>query len=126
MKIQELAKRIEGKHILKMNDDNTLNSKEELFTLLKIWKLTKGTTIGDITNNQINNNTQIIKLKLNSTSYYINADSTREGVLRFLENKKNDWRIIENERGRMNKVTNTTNKEPIQGFYMYKVMKFNN
>ena len=54
MKIQELAKRIEGKHILKMNNDNALNSKEELLTLLKIWKLTKGATIGDITNNQIN------------------------------------------------------------------------
>ena len=123
MKIQELAKRIEGKHILKMNDDNTLNSKEELFTLLKIWKLTKGATIGDITNNQINNNTQIIKLKLNSTSYYINADTTREGVLRFLKNRNNGWITILNERKKMNKITNNEDRTPIEGFYMYKSIK---
>ena len=123
MKIQELAKRIEGKHILKMNNDNALNSKEELLTLLKIWKLTKGATIGDITNNQINNNTQIIKLKLNSTSYYINADTTREGVLRFLENRNNGWMTILNERGNMNKITNNEDRTPIEGFYMYKSIK---
>ena len=53
MKIQELAKRIEGNYILKMNNDNALNSREDLFTLLKIWKQsTKGGTIGDITNDQ--------------------------------------------------------------------------
>ena len=103
MRIQELEKKIEGKYILQMNNDNALNSKEDLFTLLKIWKeLTKGGTIGDITNDQINNNTQIIKLRLNNTSYYINADTTREGVLRFLENKNNGWIIILNERGNMN------------------------
>tara|TARA_A100001035_G_C27678907_1_gene452083 strand:- start:520 stop:891 length:372 start_codon:yes stop_codon:yes gene_type:complete len=123
MKIQELAKRIEGKHILKMNNDNALNSKEELLTLLKIWKTTKGATIGDITNNQINNNTQIIKLKLNSTSYYINADTTREGVLRFLENRNNGWITILNERGNMNKITNNEDRTPIEGFYMYKSIK---
>jgi len=123
MKIQELAKRIEGKHILKMNNDNALNSKEELLTLLKIWKSTKGATIGDITNNQINNNTQIIKLKLNSTSYYINADTTREGVLRFLENRNNGWITILNERENMNKITNNEDRTPIEGFYMYKSIK---
>ena len=104
-----------------MNNDNALNSKEDLFTLLKIWKeLTKGGTIGDITNDQINNNTQIIKLRLNNTSYYINADTTRQGVLRFLENRNNGWITILNERGNMNKITNNEDRTPIEGFYMYK------
>ena len=77
-------------------------------------------TIGNL--DLYNNNVKIIRLNFANTAYYIDADSTREGVLKFLENKKNDWKIIENERGRMNKVTNTTNKESIQGFYMYKVI----
>ena len=124
MTIQELAKKIEGNYILQMNNDNALNSKEDLFTLLKIWKQsTKGGTIGDITNDQINNNTQIIKLRLNNTSYYINADTTREGVSQFLENRNKSWITILNERGKnINKITNNEDSTPIEGFYMYTVI----
>jgi len=121
MTIPELAKLIEGNYILQMNN-NAIKSKKDLYRLLSIWKNTGGKTIGNLENDNINNNTQIIQLQLNNSSYYINADTTRDGVLKFLENEKNDWKIIKNERGRMNKVTNTTNKEPIQGFYMYKVI----
>ena len=107
-----------------MNNDNALNSREDLFTLLKIWKQsTKGGTIGDITNDQISNNTQIIKLRLNNTSYYINADTTREGVSQFLENRNKSWITILNERGKnINKITNNEDSTPIEGFYMYTVI----
>jgi hypothetical protein len=123
MKIQELGKKIEGKYILKMNNDNALSSKEELYTLLKIWKSTKGGTIGNITNTQINKNTQIIKLKLNNTSYYVNADTTMEGVLLFLENRNNGWITILNKRDKINKITNNQDRTPIEGFYIYKSIK---
>ena len=120
---QEISNRIENGYILKMNNENALTSEKHLFILLEMWvKRTENSndTIGNL--DLYNNNVKIIRLNFANTAYYINADSTREGVLKFLENKKNDWKIIENERGRMNKVTNTTNKEPIQGFYMYKVI----
>ena len=123
MKIQELAKRIEGKHILKMNNDNALNSREDLYSLLKLWKeLTKGDTIGDIANDRINNNTKIVRLELKNSSFYINADTTREGVLEFLENQENDWNLIMSNRGNLNKITNNEDESPIDGFYMYQVI----
>ena len=123
MKIQELAKRIEGKHILKMNNDNALNSREDLYSLLKLWKeLTKGDTIGDIANDRINNNTKIVRLELKNSSFYINADTTREGVLEFLENQENDWNVIMSNRGNLNKITNNEDESPIDGFYMYQVI----
>ena len=120
---QQISSRIENGYILKMNNENALTIKKHLFILLDMWvKRTENSndTIGNL--DLCNNNVKIIKLNLANNSYYINADTTREGVLKFLENKKNEWRIIENERGRMNKVTNTANEDPIQGFYMYIVI----
>jgi hypothetical protein len=124
MTIQELAKKIEGKYILQMNNDNVIESKKDLYILLGIWvDKTKGETIGNIKNILINKNTQIIKLRLNNNSYYINADTTRDGVLQFLENRNKSWITILNERGKnINKITNNEDSTPIEGFYMYKVI----
>jgi|TARA_B110000908_G_scaffold171230_1_gene233242 hypothetical protein len=123
MTIQELAKKIEGNYILQMNNDNALNSREDLYSLLKLWKeLTKGDTIGDIANDRINNNTKIVRLELENSSFYINADTTREGVLEFLENQENDWNLIMSNRGNLNKITNNEDESPIEGFYMYQVI----
>lgn len=119
--IQEISNRIQNGYILLMNNKNALESKKELFILLEMWaKRTDNSTdtIGNLGSH--NNNVKIIKLNLANNSYYINADTTREGVLKFLENKKSNWRIIENQNCVMNKVTNTINNEPIQGFYMYR------
>jgi len=123
MTIQELAQKIEGHYILQMNNDNALNSKADLYSLLKLWKeLTKGDTIGDIANDRINNNTKIVRLELENSSFYINADTTREGVLKFLENQENDWELIMSNRGNLNKITNNEDESPIEGFYMYQVI----
>lgn len=119
--IQEISYRIQNGYILQMNNENALISKKHLFILLEMWaNRTKNSTdtIGNL--DLYNKYVKIIKLNLANNSYYINADTTREGVLMFLENKKSDWIIIENNRGRVNKVTNTTNKEAIKGFYMYR------
>lgn len=99
---------------------NPLSKKEELFTILKWWKiLSKSDTIGDL--NKINGNTPLIKIRLGSNIYVINADTTRQGVHAFLENKNNPWRVIENENGIKNKITNDLNELSIKGFYMYKL-----
>lgn len=104
-----------------MNNENALISKKHLFILLEMWANRTKNFTDTVSNLDLyNNNVKIIKLNLANNSYYINADTTREGVLIFLENKKSDWRIIENNIGRVNKVTNTTNKEAIKGFYMYR------
>jgi hypothetical protein len=121
---QQISNRIENRYILKMNKENALTSEKHLFILLEMWvKRTENSndTIGNLDLN--NNNVKIIKLNLANNSYYIDADTTREGVLKFLENKKRQWRIIVNRDGRRNKVTNTTNEAPIEGFYMYKVIR---
>ena len=99
---------------------NPFIKKEELFTILKWWKtLSRSETIGDLA--KINGNTPLIKIKLGSIIYVINGDTTKQGVQTFLSNKNNSWNIIENENRIKNKITNDLNKEPIKGFYMYKI-----
>ena len=98
---------------------NPFIEKEKLFIILKWWKiLSRSETIGDLT--KINGNTPLIKIKLGSSIYIINADTTKQGVQTFLSNKNNSWKVVENENGIKNKITNDLNEEPIKGFYMYK------
>ena len=105
--------------IKKMNSSTSLNSKEKLYSLLKWWKqLSKAETIGDL--DQMNGNTPLIIIKLGSSSYYINADTNRAGVEAFLKNKTNPWNLISNRDAKKNKITNDSNHDPIEGFYMYK------
>lgn len=105
--------------IKKMNSSTSLNSKEEVYCLLKWWKkLSKSETIGDL--GQMNGNTPLIIIKLGSSSYYINADTNRAGVEAFLKNKINPWNLISNRDAKKNKITNDSNHDPIEGFYMYK------
>ena len=119
MPFHELSRKIEGNYISIMNRENPLKNAEDLYKLLKLWKqLTNGNTIGDLTIH--NGNTPIILLEMNRFLYYINADTTRKGVAEFLVNREDDWSTIMNSNGKMNKITNTKNKESIEGFYMYK------
>jgi hypothetical protein len=122
-KLNEIAKEyIEGEHIKPMSKETFLSSKEELFNLLKCWKIiSKANTIGNLAKFKKNQKTVI--LNIGNSSYFINADTTVAGVLRFLENQSNDlpWKIIESNRGNINKVTNNKNYDPIEGFYMYRV-----
>ena len=121
---QEISNRIENGYILKMNNENALTSEKHLFILLEMWvKRTENSkdTIGNL--DVYNNNVKIIKLNLDNKSYYIDADTTREGVLKFLENRNKRWITILNVRGKnINKITNNEDSTPIEGFYMYKVI----
>ena len=118
---QELSNKIEGKHIIRMNNAEPLKSKKQLFVLLQMWlKRTQNFNDATIGNLVIHNkNVPIVKLNNGNRSFYINADTTRQGVEQFLHNKENEWNIIENNRGRINLVTNDPNKKSIKGFYMY-------
>ena len=96
-----------------------IKNKNLLYDILKWWKkLSESETIGDL--HKINGNTALIKINLGSNKYVINADSNKEGVAEFLNNKNNPWCLIENDNGIENKITNSETKSPIKGFYMYK------
>ena len=102
-----------------MNSLTSLNSKEKLYSLLKWWKqLSKAETIGDL--GQMNGNTPLIIIKIGSSSYYINADTNKTGVEVFLKNKLNPGKLISNRDTKKNKITNDSNNDPIERFYMYK------
>lgn len=102
-----------------INRNFSLKDKDEFIEILKWWStITTSNTIGDLT--LMNKNTPLIYLQIGSSTYYINADSTKNGVKEFLKNKKESWSIIVNENGVKNKVTNSVNSDAIPGFYFYK------
>jgi hypothetical protein len=110
---------IDGNHIKLMQKGNALKGKDDLYDILKWWSIiSTDQTIGDL--NIMNNNQKLILMQIGSSSYYINADSSRIGVREFLLNKGNPWKIIVNENGKKNKVTNRLDEEPIPHFYIYK------
>ena len=105
-------------HIKQLSAVSALRSKEELYKLLKWWLMTtKDYRIG---NPSLANNTPVILLVVGSSNYYINADTTKEGVRDFLANKNNPWQIVLSNRGNQNVVTNRLDGMKIPGFYMYK------
>lgn len=111
---------IDQQYIVPMGKLNQLKSKSDFYMLLKYWlKLSRQDTIGDIEGGQ-QKNTPLIKLSVGSSSYYINADTTRAGVQEFLKNREHSWSVISSNRGNKNKVTNDPGSMDIKGFYMYK------
>lgn len=110
--------------IQRMSRKTPLKSKIELFRLLFEWKTlnndkSDSKTIG---NSEIGV-TPLIWLKEQENLYKINSDTNLGGVREFLSNFQNEWFIIPNKRGTINKVTNDKNKIGISGFYMYKILK---
>ena len=60
----------------------------ELYDVLKWWNIiSTNQTIGDL--KTMNNNQKLILIQVGSSSYYINADSSKIGVKEFLSNKGN-------------------------------------
>jgi hypothetical protein len=112
---------IDQNHILKLSREVALNDKEDFLKILKCWlQFSKSETTGDLT--KMNKNTPLLFLQIGSNTYYLNADSKRAGVEEFLKNKEDSWRIILNEDGIKNKVTNRIDDMAISGFYFYKVI----
>ena len=113
---------IDQNFIKKIEKSYPLTDKQTLYNILKWWRIiSKADTIGDL--KKASGHTAQIHIKLESNLYHINADTNKEGVGSFLKNKEktNKWSLIENENGRVNKVTNDPNKDPIKGLYIYKI-----
>jgi hypothetical protein len=109
---------IDQKHFKNQSKKNPISSKAELFQILKLWRMINKdptTTIGEVDFKQ----TPIIWVKVGSKLYYINSDTTRQGVVEFCINQANPWKTILNTLGVANKVTNRIDDSPITGFYMY-------
>ncbi len=98
------------------------NSKDQLVILLKEWLKTNEPTIGNGVNKT--GNTIWIDLNLNGSKYYINGDSTRDGILNLVKNHENNypWVVIANNRGVYKKVSNDANGNAIKGLYFYSVI----
>lgn len=94
-------------------------SKDQLVMLLKNWFKTNEPTIGNGKNKT--GNTKWIFLYLNDKEYYINADTTREGIMNFVKNheKKHPWVIIADKNQVYQKVSNDINRNAIKGLYFY-------
>jgi len=106
-------------YIRKIARDESLD-KEDLLQLLKCWKMiTTKHTLGDLSKYSAGL-TKLIFVTIGANTYYITADTTREGVIQFLLNKDNKMKTIANESGRINKITNCNSNLAIPGFYMYK------
>ena len=124
MKTQELIEKYIDKETGAIKEDSRkhpLNSKEDLFKLLKVWmhynsnkpnpRIDGGRKSG--------NQQQLIKLKQGGVEYYMNADSRFEGIEVFLENKENDWLTIHNRDGKKNLITNRGDSK-IKHLHLYK------
>jgi len=110
---------IDQNYIKPLTKSRAIESKDEFYRVLSWWaKLSKSETIGDLS--KMNKNTPLIRLKFGSSFYFINADTKKNGVRVFLSNKNDNWHLIPNEDGKLNKITNRLNKSSIEGFYMYK------
>ena len=111
---------IDQNFIKKIEKSFPLTDKQTLYNILKWWRIiSKADTIGDL--KKASGHTAQIHINLGSNLYCINADTNKKGVDAFLKNKTNKWSLIANETGRVNKVTNDPNKDPIKGLYIYKI-----
>lgn len=110
METQELIEKFIDKEtgaLKEHSGKNPLNSKEDLFKLLKVWMhYNTNKSNPRIDGGKCRNQHQLIRLKQGGVEYYMNADSRFEGIEVFLENKENDWLTIYNRDGKKNLVTN--------------------
>lgn len=109
----------DGNHLNPIKRENAIREVKDLYDILDYWsKHNPASTIGDLS--IMSKNKQLILLQIGLSAYYINADTRISGVQEFLLNQNNPWKLIVNNRGVKNKVTNRIDDEPIPYFYMYK------
>ena len=96
-----------------------LSDRDVFFSILSCWSMlnrSEDSRIGDSDYGR----KALIKLEIWDKKYYLNSDTNRIGVIEFLKNKKNNWRVIQNANGFANVVTNKLDETSIPGFYFYK------
>ncbi|GEM_PF-2444268 len=91
MDFNELAKRYltqDQKYIKKRSKSDPINTKDELFDILKVWKM-----INQDPNCQIGKgdtgNTPWLYIQLQEKVFYMNSDTKRIGIQEFYSNKSN-------------------------------------
>ena len=124
MKTQELIEKYIDKEtgaIKEHSGENPLNSKEDLFRLLKVWMHYNSNKSNPRIDGgkKSDNRKQLIRLKQGRVEYYMNADSRYEGIKVFLENKENDWLTIYNRDGNKNLITNRGDSK-IEYLHLYR------
>lgn len=108
------------KFIKRMDKKSPLLNKTEFYMLLDFWyENNKFSGFSRINEALPTNNTPCVWVKNQGELFRLNGDSTITGVKVFLENRDNEWDVIENAFGRRNKVVVTKDKNPIPGFYFY-------
>ena len=93
-------------------------SVDELVNLLGEWLKTNERTIGDVGSY---GGKAWIHVRTPGGDFVLNADTTRDGVRRFIELHRQGLKLqlIPNAQGALNKLTNEPDKRPIKGHYMY-------
>jgi hypothetical protein len=99
----------------------TFYSKADFNNALQKWyEETAEKTIG---NHEYNQSSWLF-VELGGYKFHLNSDSKREGVAKYLKlvERYSDnlpWQIVQNNRGKINKVTFGEEKLKIAGFYLY-------
>ncbi|MBL7471403.1 hypothetical protein [Robertkochia sediminum] len=104
-----------------MSKAKPLTSKEAFFNILKAWSMVMrkdGIEDAEI-GQEATGNTAVLWLTLGGKKYYLNGDTRLHGVREFLKNKDNPWVVIPNLNGVRNKVVNTPEHKPVEGFFLY-------
>jgi len=107
-----------GNYITPIPRSNPLKSKEDFNRLLKFWvQRSVGNTIGDP--DKHSGNTVIIWVRISDRLYKVNADTSRKGVKKYLENYSNgntNWTQVRNS----GRISNNEDGTLITNFAMYK------
>lgn len=104
----------------KQKKSEPLKSKKDFFNVLRIWALFNNKDQKKTISKKSYGGQPILWIKTELGLFYLNADTKMEGVLEFVSNESNDWHIIPNNRGKLNKVTNHPKRIAINGLYLYK------
>ena len=104
----------------KRSKSDAISTKKELFDILETWvKANAGKGLNIEIGDKGTSNTPWLFIKVEGKVYYMNRDTKHYGVQEFCSNKSNDWVVIANNRGKLNKVTNSKDKKAIEGLYLY-------
>lgn len=111
----------DGRLMQRVTRERPISRREfELALMAWVGRAQPHDTIGDTSRR---GQTPWVHVRVDGTDYYLNADSTRAGVSRYLGLLAVDpvltWVVVANRRGRKNKVAFGPTLETIPGFYFY-------
>ncbi len=107
-------------HIKKNSKSNPIKTKEEFFSVLKVWRMYNRDKVGVSIGDESFGQSPHLWLSILGKEYHLNSDSKIHGINEFYQNRNNDWKIISNSKGVKNKITNKEDGKQIIGFYLYK------